>query len=716
MPFRLCVVLLVFVATTYAQIVVIQGSDTITASRTTINNNFAWLDANKATSSHTHTGVYAPLAHVHIVADITGLQTALDGKASTSHTHTGVYAPLAHVHLIADITGLQAALDAKAATAHVHAAADTTSGTFGDARISQSSVTQHQAALSIATTQLTGSVTDAQVPNTITIDTATALAVNPTPCGAGQFVTDIAANGTLTCSTPAGGGDVTGPASSTNGNLPSFSGTTGKVLQDSGILASDVSGHIASTSNPHSVTKTQVGLGNVPNTDATARANHTGTQLAATISDFNTAVGATNAGTATALSANGANCSANQAAGGVSAAGAAEACIDLPATYQPLDADLTAVAGLAATAGMLSRTGAGSFSARTITGTANQITVTNGDGAAGNPTLSIPSSPTLPGTTTGTFSGNLTGNVTGNASTSTALAANGANCSAGQAPLGVDASGAVEGCFTPGGGHTQNTDTGTTSTTFQIDSDNTGPKLVNDSGGLSIRTSADAVMATISTAGVLTLGDGTAPWNLTGLTDDVAPSAPGTANEFTTYVDRTTGLWAYILNGGTVKHPALGKWATFTGPTAARTYTLPDADKTLMATDTAVQASQLAVVPCSVHVAFTGAEIANAKTAIGLTPNACNLTSYEIRSDATVSATFGVTKSTYAEWSGTKNSLVGAGTAPVIAGANKAQDTNLSDNSWTSLALAANDTIEISLSGVTVGSATKLVLMLKGTR
>lgn len=82
---------------------------------------------------------------------------------------------------------------------------------------------------------------------------------------------------------------------------------------------------------------------------------------------------------------------------------------------------------------------------RTITGTANQITVTNGN-CAGNPTISIPTNPTLPGTTTGTFSGNLTGNVTGNASTATALAANGSNCSAGQAPLGVGANGAAESC------------------------------------------------------------------------------------------------------------------------------------------------------------------------------------------------------------------------------------------------------------------------------
>jgi hypothetical protein len=38
--------------------------------------------------------------------------------------------------------------------------------------------------------------------------------------------------------------------------------------------------------------KSAVGLGNVPNVDATSRANHTGTQLAATISDFNTAADA----------------------------------------------------------------------------------------------------------------------------------------------------------------------------------------------------------------------------------------------------------------------------------------------------------------------------------------------------------------------------------------------------------------------------------------
>lgn len=55
--------------------------------------------------------------------------------------------------------------------------------------------------------------------------------------------------------------------------------------------------------------------------------------------------------------------------------------------------------------GVVVRTSVGTTTARTITGTANQITVTNGDGVAGNPTLSFPSAITLTGITltNGTF-------------------------------------------------------------------------------------------------------------------------------------------------------------------------------------------------------------------------------------------------------------------------------------------------------------------------
>ena len=72
---------------------------------------------------------------------------------------------------------------------------------------------------------------------------------------------------------------------------------------------------------------------------------------------------------------------------------------------QPLDADLTAVSGLGATAGMLARTAVDAFAVRTLTGTANQVTISDGDGAAANPTFSLPqsiataSSPTFTGLT-----------------------------------------------------------------------------------------------------------------------------------------------------------------------------------------------------------------------------------------------------------------------------------------------------------------------------
>jgi hypothetical protein len=69
---------------------------------------------------------------------------------------------------------------------------------------------------------------------------------------------------------------------------------------------------------------------------------------------------------------------------------------DISATYQPLDADLTSLAGNS-TNGVLAHTASGTITARTITGTSNEITVTNGDGVSGAPTISLPSTLALTG-------------------------------------------------------------------------------------------------------------------------------------------------------------------------------------------------------------------------------------------------------------------------------------------------------------------------------
>jgi hypothetical protein len=77
---------------------------------------------------------------------------------------------------------------------------------------------------------------------------------------------------------------------------------------------------------------------------------------------------------------------------------------------QPLATKLTNLAAMSTAAGFVAQTGDDSFAKRSITGTANQIAVTNGNGVSANPTLSLPSDIIVPGSVTsvadndGTFS------------------------------------------------------------------------------------------------------------------------------------------------------------------------------------------------------------------------------------------------------------------------------------------------------------------------
>ncbi len=64
-----------------------------------------------------------------------------------------------------------------------------------------------------------------------------------------------------------------------------------------------------------------------------------------------------------------------------------------------------------------------------------------------------------------------------------------------------------------------------------------------------IRTATDANIFKIDSAGLITAGSGSTPFNLTGFTDDVAPGAPGTADQFAAYVDRSGTFWEIHRNG-----------------------------------------------------------------------------------------------------------------------------------------------------------------------
>jgi hypothetical protein len=175
-----------------------------------------------------------------------------------------------------------------------------------------------------------------------------------------------------------GSGDVVGPASATDNAITRFNGTTGKLVQNSGATVDDTGKVTASAFNASGLTAsavvvtdasknlessavTSTELGYLSGADSNIQDQLDGKQgIVSGVSD--TEIGYLDGVTS-----------------------AIQTQLD---GKQPLDADLTALAGVSAS-GMLARTGAGTAAARTITGTANEISVSNGDGVSGNPTLSL---------------------------------------------------------------------------------------------------------------------------------------------------------------------------------------------------------------------------------------------------------------------------------------------------------------------------------------
>jgi len=234
-----------------------------------------------------------------------------------------------------------------------------------------------------------------------------------------------------------GSGDVTGPSSSTDNTVPRFDGSTGKIIQTSGVTIND-SNEI--TTGAWKGTEISVAYGGTGASTLTGiiKGNGTSAFTAATagtdylapaaigttvqaydaqladvaglaVTDGNFIVGngtnfvaesgdtaRTSLGLGTGDSpqftavnvGNASDTTVTRASAGVIAVEGSNVLMasNIGASVQAYDAELQAISGLSAN-GLVTRTSSSTAAARTITGTTNVITVTNGDGVSGNPTL-----------------------------------------------------------------------------------------------------------------------------------------------------------------------------------------------------------------------------------------------------------------------------------------------------------------------------------------
>ena len=358
---------------------------------------------------------------------------------------------------------------------------------------------------------------------------------------------------------------------------------------------------------------------------------------------------------------------------------------EVAAGYQPLDANLTALAAATST-GVLIQTGAESYTVRSITGD-SEIVVANGDGVAGAPTLSIAAALTrdaewdtaseINAATTDDDFVTLTGVQSIATGTKTVTSKfdfgggtleipNGttlpASCAVGDQFMDTDATSgqrlylcestntwALQGDGGGGGGGDNVTvngvaadttadldDTATVSWTL-VDGGPGGPdqaraSVVADSIG---PTQIDETATYDFSSGTMTLpsgtafGSGTTPFNLTGYTDDIAPSAPGTANQFTAYVDRSSGFWSWIINGGSAQTAVT---TTGTQTLTNKTFTAP-----VLGTPASATLTNATGLPVSTGISGLGTGVA---TWLG-TPSSANLISSVTDETGTGALVFG---------------------------------------------------------------------------
>ena len=155
------------------------------------------------------------------------------------------------------------------------------------------------------------------------------------------------------------------------------------------------------------------------------------------------------------------------------------------AGVQPYDATLAALAQLTTTSGMVVETGTDAFTTRVLQGTAGRVTVTDGDGIAGDPTIDLASGVVTAGTyssvTVDTY-GRVTAGSAVEASTQVAMT----NANAGTLAIGTPV-------YVSVGGSVDAADAGAASTTRVIG-------LVADVAGIATTASGNVAVAGIQTA------------------------------------------------------------------------------------------------------------------------------------------------------------------------------------------------------------------------
>ncbi len=192
------------------------------------------------------------------------------------------------------------------------------------------------------------------------------------------------------------------------------------------------------------------------------------------------------------------------------------------------------------------------------------------------------------GTTKATINASgITGAIVGNASTATALAANGANCSAGNFAQGVDAIGAAEGCATAvtsvasGTGITGGTITGTGTLSFDYSTtlatnSLTAGQCVLDSGDAQGGLLCEGATANTNQT-LLTVTEPTADRTITFPDASGVPilssSAPGAANAI-------SGASAGIVFEGSTADAVTTTLAVADPTSSSKTITLPNATGT----------------------------------------------------------------------------------------------------------------------------------------